>query len=137
MRCGRVVSHIAFEVPDSHRLVPHLEVNTLRLTLLFLRADTSANRRQCAALLDDIGSPIDAARLYTLDEIGYVNVHRAALYTSGVRAVETPLGLKQCLFGCETLVHLLMKGSNTHFGCQLVHLDTRDIGAFFGFHRRA
>ena len=51
----------ALQIADSYGLVTHLEMDTMRLALFLLRADTSADSRERRALFDDSGCSVDVS----------------------------------------------------------------------------
>ena len=128
----RIVGAETLEVSDGDGLMAHLMVDTVRLTLFLLRADTTADSRQRGRLFDDRCGTEDIAFLQSLDETGDVDVHRAALYTRGVLAVEATMGLGDGLFERQTLVHLLVQGLDAHFRTEFRHLYSGNRYAVFG-----
>ena len=97
-----------FQVTDGHCFVPHLQVDTLRLTLLFLRTDTSAHSRKCTGFLQRTGCFQKFSTLNVLDEARNINAHRTTFHTGRIGTVQTSLGLRQRLFFVQSQVHFLL-----------------------------
>ena len=69
------------------------------LTLLLLRADTTAHSGECTRGAQHTRSLSYVAALYILYETGNIYVHRTAGHTLRIRAVHAPRSLKYRLFG--------------------------------------
>ena len=128
------------KVSDSNGGVPHLKMDTLRLALFLLRADTTAHSGQRGTLFDDRCGSEHIARLQFLDEARDVDVHRTALYAGRILAVEAAVALHDRLVKSEPLVHFFVQRFDAHFGTQFRHLDALYGCAVFrgsgeGFHR--
>ena len=55
----------------------------------------------------------------------------------GLGAIQTTLGFRYGLFFVQSQVYFFFTAMRTVFCIQLIHLDTRNGHAFFGFHRFA
>ena len=65
--------------------------------MTFLGADTSADRRKAAILVDDVGGSGDVALSQFIDKPGYINMHRASALTFGNLTVKATGCLQHCL----------------------------------------
>ena len=83
-----VVGDIALQVADGYGFFLEAEgVDTLALTLLLLRTDTTTDCRERAGLTDDANGLKHLTFLDELDEGRDMNADRATLDTAGIRAV--------------------------------------------------
>ena len=71
-------------------------MDTLALALLLLRTNTTADSGEGRGVLQYLSSSQELTTLDILDESGDIDIHRTTLYTAGLRAVETTLGLCHC-----------------------------------------
>ena len=76
------------------------------LTLLLLRAYTTAHSGQRTTLTDDVRSCCKVSTLYVFDKRGYVDGYGATLHTRGIGTVETANSLLTRLSLGETTVDL-------------------------------
>ena len=120
----RIVGTETLEVTDSDSRMTHLEMDTLRLTLFLLRADTTTDSRQRRRLFDDRCGSENVTRFEGLDKARDVDVHRTTLYAGRVLTVKTAMGLRDRLVKGETLVDLLMQALHAHFRTEFRHLYT-------------
>ena len=130
LRIG-IIGAEALEIADGDRLMAHLMVDTVRLALFLLRADTTADSGQRGRLFDDRCGTEDVAFLQGLDETGDIDVHRASLYARRILAVEATMGLRDGLFEGQTLVDLLVQRFDAHFGTKFRHLYSGNRHAVF------
>ena len=72
--------------------------DTLSFALRLLRADTSADCRQCGRLTDDLIGFLDIAFFYFLNECRNIDGYRASFDTFRIFTVETSGCLFHCLF---------------------------------------
>ena len=103
-----VVGTETLEVTDGNSGMTHLEMDTLRLALFLLRADTSTDSWQRRTLFDDRSGTEHVSCLEGLDEARDVDIDRTALYTSRVLTVETTVRLGDGLLESQALVHLFV-----------------------------
>ena len=127
----RIVGAETLEVTDGDGLMAHLMMDTVRLALFLLRADTTADSGQRGRLFDDRCGTEDVAFLQGLDETGDVDVHRTALYARRILAVEATMGLGDGLGECQTLVDLLVQGFDAHLRTEFRHLHSGNCHAVF------
>ena len=82
----RIVGNKALQAADSDRLALDTQ-HTFALALVFLRADTAADSRQCALLLKDFISLGKVFLCNLMDKLRNININRAAAYTTRFGAV--------------------------------------------------
>jgi hypothetical protein len=100
-------------------------IDALGLTLLFLRAHTTAHGGKCAGLLEDNGSLVKFLALNIFNKSGDVDADRASCDALRVGTVEASSSFNHSsLFG-KTLIYLLI-ASYTIGGVEFGHLHTRD-----------
>ena len=116
-----IVGCEALEVAYGYGLVAHLEVYTTALALLLLRTYATTYGRQGRGELEHAGCFEYLAALDVLDERGDVDAHGTTFHTGGVGAVETALGLGECLLHGESLVYLLAQLVAAIGGVELGH----------------
>ena len=94
------------------------------LTLLLLRAHTSAYGRQRRRVLQNLCSRKYFPTLNILYKRRYVDVHRASLHARRLGTVKTTLCLCQCHVHSESLVYLFLTRRGTISRFKLRHDDT-------------
>ena len=93
-----VVSGKTFQIADGYRLFVHFQMDTFGFALFLLRADATADGRQCTGFFQCLGCFEEFTALNVLDEAGDVDTYRTTFRTSGVGAVQATFGLCQRLF---------------------------------------
>ena len=93
-----VISSKTLQVADSNGFVPHLKMNALRLTLLFLWTYPTTNCRQCTGLFQYTGRLKKLTTFDIFNEARNIDTYRTTFRTSGVGAVQATFGLCQRLF---------------------------------------
>ena len=86
------IGHESLQASDAYRLEFDAH-GALGFALGLLRADTSADCRQCRCRVDYLISSLPVAFLCLHDEVRDADVDRAAFHARFVLAVEAPLGL--------------------------------------------
>ena len=99
-------------------------MDTLALALLLLRTYTTADSRQSRCALKNLGSSEELSAFDVLDERRYIDVNRAAFYTSWLSAVETTMSLAYSHLLCQTLVYFLGTCCSTIYWVKLRHCYT-------------
>ena len=112
------------QVADSHSRLVHLQMDTLALALLLLRTYTTADSRQSRCALKNLGSSEELSTFDVLDERRYIDVNRAAFYTSWLSAVETTMSLAYSHLLCQALVYFLGTCGCTIYWVKLRHCYT-------------
>ena len=100
-----IVSCKTFQITDSHSFVSHLQVNTLRFTLFFLRTHTSTHSRQCTGLLQSTCSFEEFSTLYVFDKCRNIDTHRTTLHTRRICTVQTTFSFCYSLFLAQSQVY--------------------------------
>ena len=88
----RIVGNKALQAADCYRLALDTQ-HALAFALVFLRADTSADSRQCTLLLKNFISLGKVFLCHLMDKLRNININRAAAYTTRFGAVQAALCL--------------------------------------------
>ena len=128
-----IVGSEAFEVTDSHSGTTHLVVDTLALTLLFLRAYPTTHCGQCGGGFQGHCRSVEVAALDIFDKGRDFDAYRTTGDTLRIRAIQTAGGFFHSHLGSKTLVYLLIAG-DAIVGSQLGHFHTLYSCALLGRH---
>lgn len=115
-RLALVIGDEALQRADGDGGVLHLDVDTMALTLLLLRADAAADGGEGGVLFEHAVGSEDLAALDVLDEGRDVHVDGATLAAGGLGAVDAATGLVHGHLQREALGHLLdaVVGARVH-----------------------
>ena len=127
-----IVGSEAFQIADGDRRRVHLQVDAAALALLLLRTDPPAYGRQCRCLLEDSGGFQEMSPLDVLDEVGDVDIDRAAFHAGRLRTVETAFRLLHGHLRGQTDVHLFQTGRGAVGRIKLRHLHPLYGGTLLG-----
>ena len=100
------VGHKTFQPADGHGLTLGLE-HALAFTLVFLRADPAADRRQAVGAFDDAVGGVHIVLGHLVDEVADGHFHRAARDAEGLFALQATRGLLQGHFPGVAQGHFL------------------------------
>jgi hypothetical protein len=128
-----VVGSKTFEPTDSHGLFFHLQVYALAFALTLLRANATANSGKCTCEFQNASSAVNVATLHIFNKSWDVDVNRATLHATGLRAVEAAASFTHSFIAVKALANFFV-ASDTVSWVKFVHRGASNSSAFFSGH---